>query len=256
VTVQVVRAVEGGGVDQGELSPRRLEVTGFVRTGNAEVDDRIVYVRRGTLTAMLGTDGPNEIAVLLDDIGQLDDALARARPALAGRSGAVVHAWYELNPGLQSVVEMGAGGNQLVYVILFFLIALGVVNATFMSVLERTKEFGVMLALGTRRARLFALVMTEVALLGLVSVAIGTALGVGLEIFGRVHGWPMEWFGYEEIESASVAGVAYETIYYSALSFERGVAIVLTISALLLLAGVLPALKASRLAPVDAMRVT
>jgi ABC-type lipoprotein release transport system permease subunit len=255
VTVQVVRAVSRDGLAQGELSPRRLEVTGLVRTNSPDVDDRIAYVNRATLMGMLGTDGPNEIAVLLDDIGELDTTLASARSSLAGTRGAVVYAWYERNPALRSLVEMGAGGNQLVYVVLFALIALGVVNATFMSVLERTKEFGVMLALGTRRSRLFALVMTEVALLGLVAVGLGTALGLGLEIFGRVHGWPMEWFGYEEVADISAAGVSYDTIYYSALSFGRGVGIVATITFMLLLAGLLPAIKASRLAPVDAMRV-
>jgi putative ABC transport system permease protein len=255
VTVQVVRAVGRDGAEQGEIAHRRLEVTGVLRVGNPEVDDRIAYVRRETLTGMLGTDGPNEVVVLLDDIRHLDDATARARQALAGIRGAGVYTWGERNPALQSVVEMGAGGNDLVYTVLFLLIALGVFNAIYMSVLERTKELGVMLALGTRRARLFRLVMTEVGLLGLLSVGVGTALGVGIEIFGRTHGWPMEWFGLEEMESTSMVGVTYETIYYSHLSLEKGIAIVITMIVMLLLAGLLPALRASRLAPAEAMRV-
>lgn len=254
VTVQVIRAVTGDGIDSGHVSQRRLEVTGLLRVGNPEVDDRTAYIRQQTLREMLGTDGPNEVVVVLDDIGDLDEAAAQARAALDGREGIGVYIWSERNPSLQSLVEMGMGGNDMVYVLLFMLIALGVVNATFMSVLERTKEFGVMLALGLRRGKLFRLIMTEVSLLGLVSVGVGTALGVGIEVFGRVHGWPMEWFGYEEIEGTQVAGVTYETIYYSALSLEKGIAIVMTMFLLILLAGVLPGLKASRLAAVEAMR--
>jgi len=254
VTVQVVRAVAGDGVEQGDVSQRRLEVTGLVRVGNPEVDDRVAYVRLETLTGMLGTDGPNEIAVLLDDIDHLDGAVASARSALSGTEGAAVYTWSERNPALFSLVEMGASANDGTYFVLFLLITLGVFNAIYMSVLERTKEFGVMLALGTRRGRLFRLVMTEVGLLGLLSVGTGTALGIAMEIFGRVHGWPMEWFGYEEMEGMQVAGVTYETIYYSAMSLDRGIAIVMTMFILLVASGLLPAYRASRLAPVDAMR--
>ncbi len=255
VTVQVVRAVSGDGAEPGEVSVRRLEVTGILRTGNPEVDDRLVYLRRETLTGMLGTGGPNEVVALLDDIGHLDETVSSARRALAGARGAGVYTWAQRNPALQSLVEMGMGGNDLVYTVLFLLIALGVVNAVYMSVLERTKELGVMLALGTSRTRIFWLVMTEVALLGLLAVGVGTALGVGIEVFGRLHGWPMEWFGMEDLESTRTVGVTYETIYYSGLSFRKGLAIVLTMFVMLFFAALLPALRASRLAPVEAMRV-
>jgi phosphoribosylformylglycinamidine cyclo-ligase len=63
------------------------------------------------------------------------------------------------------------------YFVLCLLVTLGVVNATLMSVLERTKEFGVMLALGVRRARLFLLVMAEVAVLGALSILAGVIVG-------------------------------------------------------------------------------
>lgn len=255
VTVQVVRAVAGDGMEQGDVSRRRLELTGLVRVGNPEIDDRVAYIQQGTLTGMLGTDGPNEVAVLLDDIDHLEAATTRARGALAGRSGTNVYSWSERNPALASLIEMGAGANDGIYFVLFLLIALGVVNAVYMSVLERTKEFGVMLSLGIRRVKLFSLVMTEVGLLGMVSVGLGLALGAGLELFGRYHGWPMEWFGYEEMEGTQVAGVTYDTIYYSAMSLEKGIAIVMTMFVMFLLAGVIPAIRASRLAPIEAMRV-
>jgi ABC-type lipoprotein release transport system permease subunit len=247
--------VGGDDVEQGELVQRRLEVSGFVRTGNPEVDDRLAYVRTDVLTGMLGTAGPNEVVVILDDIEQLAPARDAAISALSGTEGANVYIWSERNPALASLIEVDSESGNMMYIILFLLVALGVVNATFMSVLERTKEFGVMLALGTRRVKLFYLVMSEVGLLGLVSVAAGTALGLGLEMFGRVHGWPMEWFGYEEMESTSMAGVVYDDIYYSALSVENGAVIAVGVYVMFLLAGLLPAIRASRLAPVEAMRV-
>ncbi len=259
LTAQVVRAVDQGGehgAEAGSLSQRRLEVVGLFVTGNPELDDRVAYVNRGTLTEMLGTDGPNEIVLILDRLRDLDRVRTRAAAVVDGGSPVRVTTWRERNPALASLIEMDTGNNAVTMFIISLLVILGVVNATLMSVLERTKEFGVMLSLGIRPAKLFSLVMTEVALLGVVSVGVGAVLGGAIEVFGRYHGWYMEWFGYdpETLESMTTAGLMYETVYYSALSPETGLVIVSGVYLMFLLAGLWPAVRASRLRPVDAMR--
>lgn len=255
VTVQVVRAVagEGPGEERGALSQRRLRVAGVVRTGNPEVDDRAAYVQIGTLTQMLGTGGPNEVVAMLDDIRRLDVVKAAAARELGDVRGARVYTWAERNPALQSLISLDSESGNLMYVILFLLVALGVVNATFMSILERTKELGVMLALGTRRLAVFALVMTEVALLGLVSVAAGGLLGAAIEVFGRTHGWPIEWFG-ADMSGTAMSGVVYESVYYAGLRPDNAVVIVVGVYVTFLLAGLWPAIRAALLQPVKAMR--
>jgi ABC-type lipoprotein release transport system permease subunit len=254
VTIQVVRAIASDGEEAGSLSQRRLEVVGLVRTGNPEIDDRVAFLQMDTLTGMLGTDGPNEVVVMLDDIRRLTVAQEEARAALAGMGSIQVHTWAERNPALKSLIEVDSESGSLMYVILFLLVALGVVNATLMSVLERVKEFGVMLALGTRRAMIFNLVMTEVALLGFLAVGVGSFLGGCLEVFGRTHGWPLEWFGYQEMEGSSMSGVVYESIYFSGLTPANGAVIVIGVYVMFLIAGLMPAIRAARLQPVEAMR--
>lgn len=254
ITVQVVRAVgsEQGDESEGSLSQRRLEVTGVVRTGNPEIDDRVAYLQLGTLEEMLGTTEPNEIVLILDDIRHLESTRDAVAGVVDGRSVSV-HTWYERNPQLKNLIDVDSQSGNLMYVILVFLVALGVVNATLMSVLERVKEFGVMLALGMKRHQLFLLVMTEVAILGLVAVFCGALLGGGLEVFGRFHGWPLEWFG-GSMEGTAMSGVVYEPIYYSNLSLTSGIIVLVGIYVMFLLAGLFPAFKASRLAPIEAMR--
>jgi ABC-type lipoprotein release transport system permease subunit len=259
VTVQVVRVVDGdGGRDEGaragSLSQRRLEVTGLVRTGNPEIDDRVAYLHVETLQAMLGTSGPNEIVVVLDDIGRLDAVRGDVVGVARGRPVAVT-TWAERNPQLKSAIDLDSKSGVLMYIVLVLLVAVGVVNATLMSVLERKKEFGVMLALGMKRASVFLLVMLEVTLLGLAAIAVGSALGAGLELFGRVHGWPMEWFGMDlESSDLSMSGATYDSIYYSRLSFLNGSLILVGMYLMFVLAGLVPALIASRLRPVEAVR--
>lgn len=256
ITVQVVRAVDGQdqATGQGSLSQRRLEVTGVVRTGNPEIDDRVAYLHLPTLQAMLGTSGPNEIVVVLDDISRLDAARAELERVARGRPVAVT-TWAQRNPQLKSAIDLDSKSGTLMYVVLVLLVAVGVVNATLMSVLERKKEFGVMLALGMRRASVFFLVMLEVTLLGLVAIGVGSALGAGLEIFGRVHGWPIEWFGMDmDTNELSMSGAMYDSIYYSRLSFPHGTIILVGMYLMFVLAGLVPALIAARLRPVEAVR--
>jgi len=256
VTAQVVRAVDEGGPDgaeAGDLSRRRLVVTGIFRTGNPEIDDRLAFVNMPTLTAMLGTGGPNEIVVLLEDMGQIEAVRAEADRIVADHPPALLYSWDQRNATLASMIESDAANNWYFFAFLCVLVILGVINATFMSVMWRTREFGVMLSLGLDRLKLFALIMLEVALLGGVAVVAGGILGGGLEVFGRIHGWNMEWFGMDA-ENFHVAGVAYDPIYYARVSVAHWTAILLGTFSVFLLAGVLPALKAAFLHPVGAMR--
>jgi len=255
VTVQAVRAVdseETGGERRGAVSQRRLEVVGVVHTGNPDIDDALLYVQMETLMTMLGVSGPNELAIMLEDIDELEST--RDEMASIVGPGLEVHTWAERNPTLKSLIDTDSQMGVVMLVILILLVALGVVNATLMSVLERTKEFGIMLALGVKRASVFGLVMTEVALLGIVSVAIGALIGAGFEIYGRIHGWPLEWFVEGDVSDISMAGGVIDPVYYSGLEPAYGAIIVVGTYLLFLASGFFPALRASRLKPVDAMR--
>lgn len=256
VTVQVVRVVDEGGQDgaeAGDLSQRRLEVSGIFRVGNPEIDDRLAFVNIATLTSMLGTNGPNEIVVRLEDMGRIDAVHAEGSGIVAAVPSARLYTWDQRNTQLSSMIESDAANNWNFFFFLCALVALGVINTTFMSILWRTREFGVMLSLGLTRLKLFSLIMLETAFLACIALFFGTILGGALEVFGRFYGWNMEWFGMDA-ENMEVGGVMYDPIYYSRVSFAHGTAILLGTFFVFLLAGIIPALKASRLHPVDAMR--
>lgn len=254
LTVQVVRALgtDEEGAEEGSLSQRRLEVSGVVLTGNPEIDDRVAFMHLGTLTTMMGTEQPNEIVVILDDIAYLESVRAEAENVAEPRP-VTVHTWYQRNPQLKSLIDVDSQSGALMYFLLILVVAVGVVIATMMSVLERKKEFGVMLSLGMHRMKLFNLIMLEVGLLGVVAISFGALFGFAIEAFGRLHGYPIEWFG-ADVEAGTMSGVVYDPIYYAALRPEHGVMILVGVYLLFLLAGLVPAIIAARLKPVDAMR--
>lgn len=261
LTAQVARAASGSaeGEAAGSLSQRRLVVSGIVAAGSPDVDERGAYLHAATLRAMLGTEGANEIVVVLGTIRDLE-RVRRDATAVAGETGGLaVHTWADRNPELANLIGMAKGSRIIMFIVLGFLVVLSVANATLTSILERRREFGVMISLGLRRSRLVAMIMAEVAILGAVAVAAGSAIAAGIEGFGRVHGWPVEWVGMnpdalEALREMSISGVGFETTFHAAMPVAGAVLIVTGVYAAFLLMGLWSALHVRRLDPVDSVR--
>jgi len=117
-----------------------------------------------------------------------------------------------------------------------------------MSVMERTREFGVISALGIRPRKLAGLVMLETALMALIGLAIGLFLGWIVAYYFNVHGF--SYPGMQEIaERYNLPGAMYPSITPGTMLLGP-----LVVFAFCLLAAVYPALRLFRLRPVDAMR--
>lgn len=261
ITVQVVRAAEAedeaGRPTIGAIAQRRLVVTGVVAAGSPEVDRRAAYLHRAALQGMLGTDGPNEIAVVLSTIQDVPRVRGEVSAILSeGGAGLECRSWDELNPALGNLIAMAKGSRAIFFSVIAFLIILSVANATLMSVLERGRELAVMLALGMRRSALVGMVMTEVALLGALAIAAGAAVTAGIEAFGRTHGFPLAWVGWDPqtLEDMSLSGVGISTVFHSHMPPAGAVVIVLGVYAMFLATGLFAALRVLKVDIVEAMR--
>jgi ABC-type antimicrobial peptide transport system permease subunit len=132
-------------------------------------------------------------------------------------------------------------------VVLFFIVALGVLNAMTMSTFERTREFGVMLALGTRPASIVRLVVAEALLQGLLGLLAGVVLVASvLAAIGTVH------FG--ALASGDMAGVRMPSEFMLHLDLKSIKSAVITVLICMFGAGLIPAVRASRLQAADAVR--
>ena len=178
-------------------------------------------------------------AALVPLRGRLQDALG---------GDVVVESWRETYPSLSSLERM-LRPLVVFFVGLFFVLAgLLVVNTIYLSVVERTRELGVVIALGARRGRVMRMVLAESLLLCVTGAAVGLALG--LVTVGRLaqgFAYPGEWgditeaYGLPRVMYAS-AGVVDVVII---VTFVIGIGVV---------AALWPARVAGRLAPVEAMR--
>ncbi len=153
-----------------------------------------------------------------------------------------------MQPGLRQAIQSDMASAWLMYAVLIVLVAFSVLNTQLMSVLERTREFGVMLALGMRPGRLARLVGMETLLMA------GLGLGLGL-LLGALLIWYLSVLGftYPGMEEMAARFNMDERMYpeVSLLSLAWGPTDGIRIRAA---GGGVPALRLFRLQPVAAMR--
>ncbi len=226
-----------------------VTVVGIYDSGMADLDRSLAHVNLDYFDETFGMRGHAHTIVLraaqVEDTERIE---ARIDAGAAAADDVDVRNWDELQPGLQQSIQADLASNSFMYFILVVLVAFSVLNTQLMSVLERTREFGVMLALGLHPSRLARLVMLETALM--------TALGMLLGIFaGFLLVWYLSHAGFsypgmaEMAEKFNLADRLYPEVSLFTLTFGP---IIVAIGSLL--AALYPALRLYLLRPIEAMR--
>jgi ABC-type lipoprotein release transport system permease subunit len=144
----------------------------------------------GTFQEMFGMgQGAHAIALLAPDLAQLPLMHREVARLLPAAPELVVLDWDRLIPGLKQIIEADWTIDWFIYVALILVVTLSILNTFIMSVLERTREFGIMLALGATPLRIGTLVFAETALLALIGLGIGIGIGFGIAAYLSVHGF-------------------------------------------------------------------
>lgn len=236
----------------GELGSQLVTIQGIFATGNDELDENAVVLDKRTLQAMLGQPGAvHQVAVLLPEFRESEAARDQLAAALQGQ-GVDVLTWAQAMPDLGGYVALDRAGAMVLFVILFAIVGLAVLNAVLMSVLERTHEFGVLLAVGTRPALLFNVVVFEAVLLSVGAALVGAGVGMGLVSWFGVHGLDLSLaIGAESFDAGgiNISGLVYTEVPFSRLRSAVGMVVGLTV-----IGSLYPAWAASRIAPVEAIR--
>jgi len=238
----------GQGMD-GSLAVAALTVVGIFSSGVPELDRQMVEMPLELFqSSFLLGDRVHTIAVRTADLTAVPRVTSAVDAALESRQGLVALRWDQLLEGLKQGIAMDAAVGWFLYAALVFVVTFSILNTFVMSVLERTREFGVMLALGTRPAFLSRVVVLESVLLLLLGLAVGTLLGAGLTSYAGSHG-----VAFSSSEDLLAQWNMPSRIYpdVNLLSLTLGpVAIFLATLA----ASLFPVRRIRRLRPVDAMK--
>lgn len=165
----------------GSLNAMDLTVGGTFSTGFQELDSRIMKTHVATAQRLLGTDKVTALVVGLKKTEDTIKAEADLRRVLEGSAqGLAIADWETRAPFYGQVRALYAGIFAFLGTIVAALVALSSSNTLMMSVLERVREFGTLLAVGTSRAQLAGLLLLEALWLGLLGALTGSALGLAL----------------------------------------------------------------------------
>ena len=232
----------------GSLSSALVPVRGIFRTNIGEYDGYVaVMPLRAVREFLAAPSGATSIALRLKDRDRLDVVAPRLQAGLGARYEVV--GWPRLLPSVLTSIRFHEVVGYLIVVIFFTIVAAAVANPVLMGVLERTREFGVMLAVGMSPSRLLRLVLWEALLLGAFGVLVGNAIGLAVTLyFGRV-GINLTAF---EAALSSMSGAS--TTLRPVARLERSVAMSAIVFAIASVVALYPAVKAARLDPVNAIR--
>lgn len=224
-----------------------FKVAGIFKTSNSIFDEMTAFTRNIDLASNIGfpDNTAHELAVRLDDN---ISALVVSGEISKMHPDTDVKTWIELMPEVGMLVEMGDFMLFIIMLIILLALSFGIINTMLMAVMERTKELGMLMAVGMSRGRIFRMIMLETIFLSVTGAMLGTIFG-GLVIMYYHHaGLDLSMYaeGFEQ--------VGYSSMIYTDLEPSKYLLVMIMVIAIAIFACLYPARKALKLKPVEALK--
>ena len=235
---------------RGEITSTLLRVQGIFKTGSTAIDGNICLIPLGALQKTLAMgSGVTSIAVYLENPFHQDRAFRSIERSLP-KGTAGLFPWESLQPDLRDYVVIDDAFGYMIYAIILLIVAIGVLNTVFMSVMERRREIGILTALGMGRGSVLGMVLAETVFITFLGIFLGLVIGLGVNWYFATHGLDLSSWSPEEW---SLAGTVIDPVLRSHLRPHRAFGLCAAVFLLTVTMGIYPAWKASRTEPVEAM---
>jgi putative ABC transport system permease protein len=237
-----------GSGKEGGVAAMALKVVGLLQTGMADLDRVLMLASLPAVQDAFGlNDEVHTLAIRVDDLRRSEVEAERLRALLP--ESLAVRNWDEVLPELKQGIEVDRIGGEIMYGIILGLVVFSVINSFIMTVFERTREFGMLRAIGMRPFRIMLMVQWEALFVCVLGIAIGLTLAVALTL------WLMQVGIYLGEAMQDYARQFYmPDRMYPALSAEALLTAPLVMLIGTQIAAALPALRIRRLKPVEALR--
>jgi len=221
-------------------------IRGVYDTGTPSFDESTVFLPLAKAQTFTRAGDRASAVLVLTDRQEDAEAVASALRA----PGLKVLTWHDLNQVMLQAVETSMGIMYLMYLVVLAVVAVVIANTLLMSVFERTREMGILAALGMKGRQIMTMFVMEAATLGVIGIILGILLGSLGVYYLATEGW---YIG-EELATAATAEVAYGDTVYARFSISDTVALSIAELVITLVAALYPAWFAARMEPIDALR--
>ncbi len=225
-----------------------FRVVGIFSTNDNMYDEANVFVRFSDLKQLIDfpDDAADEIVINLEDNKYMPTVMAQVKK-LAGDYE--VLDWKQLSPEMDYLIEAMDMYMYIFIIIILLALLFGIINTMLMVVMERTKEIGMLMAIGMNKFRIFSMIVLESVMLSLTGGIVGVIMGGAAAKWGETHPVDLGWWaqGYEQI--------GYDTFVYTSIDPAMMVNVTLLVMLTGVIAALYPAYKALKNDPADALRI-
>jgi len=229
-----------------EIVSSAFKVAAIYESDNARLDEMNVYIKQTALNDMIGVGNQfHQIIIILKNDSSLNSVQAKLSQQFENH---LIENWKTISPETELMVDTVDITSYIIIGIILFALAFGIINTMLMAILERTKEIGMMMALGMNKLRLFLLVLTETFLLTIAGVPIGILISWLVANYYHEHG--IKW---SESEKEMMQSFGFNTTIYTDFPEEKIGMVVFIVVLTALFSCIYPSIKALQLKPVEAL---
>lgn len=232
----------------GSIAAEKFTIVGIFESGNPEYDRELILIPISLAKETFSMMGfIHSMVIRVDKSSNLSKV--KENIINLGETKLEVMGWDELMPEIVQFIVMDDMGAYIFDFILFMVVAFGILNTIQMSVFERTREFGVMLSIGTLPRQITSMILLETVIISFLGILIGVALGYGISLYFQIH--PLDYSSYSE--EMAVWGISTMIFPAKTTLLNVGVTSLLTFM-LGVLFSIFPARRAAKLNPIEAIR--
>ena len=230
---------------EGDIVSGAFRICGILKTNSPTYNEFSVQVRQKDLNKLLGIgDEFHEILVIANSVV---DESAEANILKSKFPENLVEDWKEIAPEMEYFQQASASFIWVLQVIIMIALIFGIVNTMLMSVLERFKELGMLMAVGMNKKRIFQMIMVETLYLALVGSPIGLIISILTMNYFSSYGMDLSMY------SAGLEMYGYDNVIYPTVEDSVYVQVIIGVFVTAVAGAIYPALKAIKLKPVEAL---
>jgi|GEM_PF-1521112 lipoprotein-releasing system permease protein len=227
-----------------------FEVVGIYHTGTELYDRNRIYLHIADLQRYMGLAGrAHEIAAIVAESAQASK-IAGIIQGQESNPETTIRDWETIRPDIKNLLELNEASTLITIFIIFIVATLGVVNTMLMAVFERTREFGMLKALGMSGGRVLWMVVVETTFLVIAGAMVGTLVGTGFNLYFAHYGIELTSRG----DGFSMGGLGIDPVLRAKLTWRGAIMPTAVLSLSCFIGSFYPAWRAARKAPASGMR--